>query len=312
MAYIQANEYSPISRRHASNLKEAVGQIPEASSLGFDTLSHFLRIPMEYLHDTVGIPWLWVIPLTAAAIRAVLYVPITRPTRTALQRRLAISPLINAHKPFYLKKARERAKLDPSLGMSAHYSKMMKKLTGEETKRFACGISSTFFRPMLQFPVFLAMSWNIRDMLGIPGGTLKSLLQTMLGIEQAEGIEAAKQAALAFEPTMMEEGLPWAVDLTAADPTGTLSYGVAVIMLLQTLLGTQAQAGRASMLTKILLVLSASIGPLMVHAPAGILYYWACSSGLALVTNVYLDWRYPLVRFAPCKRPLLNNGLTPR
>jgi membrane protein insertase Oxa1/YidC/SpoIIIJ len=168
------------------------------------------------------------------------------------------------------------------------------------------------FLPILQFPVFLGMSWNLREMLGIPGGTLKSLFGTMLGREALSDAKAAQQAALSFEPTMMEEGLPWAIDLTVADPTGTLSYGVAVIMASQVLLGMRGQSGRISMLSRVLLLLSMSIGPLMASAPTGILYYWACSSGFALITNVFLDWKYPLVRFAPCKRPLLTSGLKPK
>lgn len=272
-------------------------------------MSHILRIPMEYMHDTLHIPWLWAIPLSALAIRAALYYPITLSTRKALQRRLAISPLISAHKPWYRSEARTKARQDPSKSMFTNYQNSMKELTSELKDRYACGLGKTFFRPILQFPVFLQMSWTIREMLGIPGGTLKSFMYTMLGKEAATGTEAAQQAALAFEPTMMEEGLPWAIDLTAADPTGTLSYGVAAIMLSQTLLGTLRVPGGSTMLSRTLIVFSLAIGPLMASAPAGILYYWACSSGLALVTNVYLDWRYPLVRFAPCKRTLLNNGL---
>jgi hypothetical protein len=193
--------------------------------------------------------------------------------------------------------------------MMTSYQTSMKALTSELKTRYDCGLGKTFFRPILQFPIFLSMSWTIRDMLGIPGSTIKSFIYTMLGYERATGVEAAQQAALAFEPTLMQEGLPWAMDLTAADPTGALSYSVAAIMLSQTLLGMRSTNGGSNMLSRTLIVFALAIGPLMASAPAGILYYWACSSGIALATNCYLDWRYPLTRFAPCKRPLVGNGL---
>ncbi|KIW05176.1 uncharacterized protein PV09_03725 [Verruconis gallopava] len=303
---VQALPLPHISCRKASSSAALVDTIPGIAQ-NVDKVTHMLRIPMEYMHDTLHIPWLWVIPLSALAIRAILYYPITLSTRKALQRRLAISPLINAHKSWYLKDARNHARHDPSVGMMKRYRTAMRALRKDLQHRFDCGLGKTLLRPILQLPVFLTMSWNIREMLGIPGGTLKSLLYTMLGQELTEGMDAARQAALLFEPTMMEEGLPWAVDLTIADPTGTLSYAVSAIMMSQTLLSMRrVPGGSGSVLTRFLLVLSLAIGPLMVNAPAGLLYYWACSSGMALITNVILDWRYPLLRFTPCKRPLTN------
>lgn len=261
---------------------------------------------MEYMHDTLHLPYLWIIPLSALCIRLALYRPITLSTRLALQRRLAISPLISAHKPSFRVQARQLARQDPSKSAPQHQQALMQSLTSDLKKRYNCGLGRTFLLPILQFPVFLSMSWTIRDMLGAPGGTLKSFIYTLLGYELPP---ADASAASTLDPAMLTEGLPWAVDLTAADPTGTLSYCVAGIMLSQTLLGMRSIPGGSSMLSRVLLVFSILIGPLMAGAPAGILYYWACSSGMALVTNAFLDWRYPLVRFAPCKRPLLRNGL---
>jgi inner membrane protein COX18 len=263
---------------------------------------------MEYMHDSLHLPYVWVIPIAALTIRALLYYPITLSTRQALQRRLAISPLISAHKPWYRNEAKMLVRKDTTKNMLLHNRALMQKLTKELQTRYNCGYLKTFFLPMLQLPVFLGMSWTLRDMIGMSGGGIKSFIYTMLGWEQAAAAEIAQQAV----PAMMHEGLPWALDLTAADPTGMLSYGVAGIMLSQTLLGMRSVPGGSTMLSRTLIVFSLMIGPLMASAPAGILYYWACSSGFALVTNVYLDRRYPLVRFAPCKRPLLNNGLPVR
>ena len=285
---------------------------------------------MEYMHDTLHLPWLWVIPLSALTIRILLYHPITLSTRLALQRRLAISPLISAYKPSMRQQARILARQNPEKNMQQHHKALMKGVTDELKVRYACGLGRTFFGPMVQFPVFLGVSWTIRDMLGMEGGGLKALICTMLGYDKdtASSISTSTsagtiaQAAAAATgttttqalPTMTTEGLPWALDLTTADPTGTLSYLVSAIMLSQTLLGMRSlpSGARSNTLSRILIVFSLMIGPLMASAPAGILYYWACSSGLALGVNAWLDWRYPLRRVVGCRGPVLRGGLPPR
>jgi inner membrane protein COX18 len=273
------------------------------------SVSDVLRIPLEYLHDTLHLPWMWVIPLAALTIRAALFYPITLSARQALQRRLAISPLISAHKPWFRAEARLAARKNPADSMMVAYQASIRRLTDELKTQYRCGLDKTFLRPLLQFPVFVGMSWTIQDMIGMKDGALRTLFTTLFGSSDAISSEPVHEAAVATFSAMAQDGLPWAVDLAAADPTGVLSYTVGAIMLSQVVLSMRSIPGGTNMLSRFLIVLSLAIGPVMVNAPAGILYYWACSSGLALLTNVWLDWRYPLVRFAPCKRVLLNNGL---
>lgn len=269
-------------------------------------VSYGLRLPLEFLHDVVGIPWFWTIPLAAAAVRAILYFPITRPQRKAIQRRAAVGHLYHAQKAQWKQQAiesiREHQGPDRPKFFTA-YRKIAKRWLKTNTDDFQCGSSRTTWLPMLQFPVWLSMSWTLRDMLGWPPGA-KHFLYTMLGWETLQGAEAAQQAALNFEPTMMEEGLPWAADLTLADPTGTSPIMVSSIMAISILRGIRGRSGLSRYLSFAGLVYAGGIGHLLAGAPAGIMYYWACSSGFALITNIYLDRRLPVPTFTPCKRQL--------
>jgi inner membrane protein COX18 len=120
-----------------------------------------------------------------------------------------------------------------------------------------------------------------------------------------------------FEPTMMTEGLPWMLDLTIADPTPfpfTMSFIVSGFMLGNILLsGPRKVPGMVISpfrrgLTRVLILFALGIGPLTLHLPAGMVYYWACSSASGLAANLLMDRMDPLKgSVKPCKRPLRIN-----
>lgn len=249
-----------------------------------------LRERWQWCHDTTGIPWVWLIPAAALAVRLIMYFPITRAHRRAQQRRFLLSPLLNASKPVYLNQARRGFRDDPRTLISQAYKDIAKADKAQLTEDYNCDWRLTFFRPLFQLPVFIGMSCSLRTMMGpLP-------------------FEEGPMNPARFEPSMMEEGLPWAIDFTAADPTGFLSYGVAAIMAITTL-----RAGETNrFMTRFLLLCSIGIGPFFSATPAGVLWYWLCSSGTALLQNLYVDWKYPITRIRPCKRPVLRGGVSPK
>jgi len=269
------------------------------------------RIIMECMHDGIGIPYLlwtmpgipylWTIPLAALLVRTALYYPVTLYSRKALQRRTALSPLISAQKGLKLQEARTNVMSGlTTRTVPSEHKFLMKTLINDLQTRFMCGRLRTMW-PIVQLPVFLWLSSNLRDMLGMPG----SIVRTFLG----RGNDGEQVGEL-FQQSMTEEGPSWALDLTAADPTGSLPIIVSVVMMSQTLISAPKYQRGAGILqrtpTILLVVLSGSIPIIFASAPAGILWYWAWSSGMALVTNVYLNRRYPLTNVKPCKRPVIN------
>lgn len=113
-----------------------------------------------------------------------------------------------------------------------------------------------------------------------------------------------------LEPSFRTEGLSWCTDLTVPDPTGILPVLAPALLLSNLVISTGlwrdpkrvlgTRSGRIVLTAGgALTVLLWSSAPLM---PAGLLYYWACSSSVALATNLWIDLRDPVLRVTPTKR----------
>lgn len=179
---------------------------------------------------------------------------------------------------------------------------MITAVRSELTRRYKAGWPRTLILPLLQFPIFLGVSSQLRDMLGMPSVNLWRMFR-------GSGNNSAETGEL-FVQSMTTGGPPWALDLTAADPTGALPFMVGGIMITQALISApkyQKSDGMTSRVPTAIFVTISGLFPFVfLNAPAGILLYWASSSGIALLTNLYLNRRYPINLVKPCKRPVLD------
>ena len=114
-----------------------------------------------------------------------------------------------------------------------------------------------------------------------------------------------------FEPSFAVEGLSWCPDLTAPDPTGVLPV-VVPLMMLATIANSLYGAGGlkkssssssrlASFMFRLSIVFTAAVAWVAPLMPAGLLYYWTCSSTFALLSQLFFDWRYPIKAISPVK-----------
>src|SRR5262249_47345777 len=101
-----------------------------------------------------------------------------------------------------------------------------------------------------------------------------------------------------FEPSFAVEGLSWCPDLTVPDPTGILPVAVPLMMLatiVNALYGvggfkrSNPSSRLASFMLRLSIVFTASIAWVAPLMPAGLLYYWMCSSTFALLSQLFFD-----------------------
>ncbi|KAF2431889.1 hypothetical protein EJ08DRAFT_732964 [Tothia fuscella] len=117
-----------------------------------------------------------------------------------------------------------------------------------------------------------------------------------------------------LEPTMSIEGPFWITDLTLSDPTTLTPLLVSILMICNILFtgpkplpGVVLSPGKRG-LQRGLVVFAVLLWPLTMQFPAGLVYYWAWSSGWGLGVNLWLDRVYPLrPAVRGCRRPLRNN-----
>jgi inner membrane protein COX18 len=269
------------------------------------------------LHD-IGQTWTLAIPLAALTIRFGL-LAFQLPARHAQQRRHQMTPVINGFRSAQ-NIAQER---DIKNGRTSRmHSQTFKEMEFAKYKRDASvewntGLHWTFLS-YLQLPVFLGMAECMRSMLGMQRGLLAAIMSRFEGLpleissateERLDGLESNIFRPEWIEPSMATEGLFWCHDLTVADPTLALPFIVSALMFANISLGSEVVAAERKPwqkgLHRGLMIVALLIGPLTMQLPAGILYYWACSSATSLGSNLWMDRKYPLKKpIKACKRPL--------
>jgi inner membrane protein COX18 len=285
----------------------------------------WIAVPHEILVSlhSIGLSWAVVIPTAALLARALIFPTITLPLRRVMQRRLELVPLISAFAPS-LRNTMEKA---PKEGVykkapDVLFKNRMLAARKHLQKDFKCGWWYNWIT-VLQLPVFLAITEAIRSMIGMQRGLMGALLDRIGWSSTGSVLEQDSASPRLYnpewyEPSMAVEGLPWMLDLTAADPSLTLPFVVSGLMIANlAFTGPKVtkelpQSLMQRRMTRSLLLVGLAIGPLTLELPAGILYYWACSSASALASNILLDRMYPLrspVR--ACARPLRAENLEP-
>ncbi|KAK3060395.1 hypothetical protein LTS18_008633 [Coniosporium uncinatum] len=299
-----------------------------------DALDGLMTLPHSMLtniHDATGLSWLYVLPISALLIRALIIFPMfSIPARRVSQRRLDITPLVSA----WTRSISNRMRSDMASGKEKA-SKVRAQIfweTRKKKKELAVRHRCTNIRQFIvlgQIPIFLTMAECIRLMSGARQSILGTAANAM-SPKAGEAVDArfdkvvdgtvAAKRELWFEPSMTTDGALWIPDLTMADPHYILPAAVSALMFTsiynQSKPPTSATAddkkdlkqekatGRTA-LRSVLLGVSLLVFPLTLEFPAAVMVYWFGSTASAIVFNQIIDRQLPLK--APprmCKRPL--------
>lgn len=263
-----------------------------------------------------GLSWGYAIPITALILRAFVIAPfIQLPTRRAQQRYIDIQPLCSAwrnvlgdaHRKLHFKNP-----VDYPLKQAYEESKAaISKQHRRVRKIMKCTITRRL-RNFWQLPILFTLVETIRRMLNADFGLLNLLVQTFssnqaieLSLERADVIQAlyGTKVTAWFEPTMIEGGILWFTDLTAADPTCMLSAMVAAVTFGNVYRSSKPPPGMTLTTSRLylrrgLLALSLAMFPLTLEMPSGLLWYWFSSTASGWAAYEMID------RVAPLSKPV--------
>ena len=290
------------------------------------------------LHST-GLTWATIIPLTALLVRLNVATFLTYPARITVIRQLALKPILQGK--FRAKEAAGKLKsLDRNTQkqVARETTRQMNDRWGcldsnkllpllqlpvfvgfMETIRAIGGSPVGFFGAIKQLVMpprrhDSAEAGPQVDATASPQAASSEATSLQAASSQGQLLPDATEISASqpwFEPSFALEGLSWCPDLTAPDPTGILPVAVP-LMMLATIVNSLYGAGGlkkssssastlASFMFRISVVLTASIALVAPFMPAGLLYYWTCSSTFALLSQFFFDWRYPIKAIAPAK-----------
>lgn len=242
------------------------------------------------IHFLTDLPWVYSLPLTALAIRAVLVLPFSISQRRNLQKQTELAPVLGAWTQHYRKEAMKTVgKQGPTVATQYVLKRMLAK-RNQLYARHDCNLWKNFL-PLSNLPVWLLASETVRRMCG--GG--EGLLSTLFGHTELPGG--------GVQESFSTEGALWFPDLMMADPYTVLSYMMSLGMLAT--LWTPRRANQAiwkGRLKKASYVVAVAVWPLMSGAPAGLLVYWVSSVWLGFVQHALLDRFMPIMKpIVPCK-----------
>ena len=271
--------------------------------------------PLYWPHEalvalhSIGLPWAAVIPISAVLVRLAITLTLTYPSHLAASRRASLRPLLTG-----LQRAAKQS------GKFAQWSDAEVQASVARAQGSATG----FWRaqpwrtatPLLQLPVFVGFVETLRAVAGAGVGFFGAIRERVLRAwapgAALDAVDLEYHRDDWFEPSFREEGLAWFQDLTVPDPTGVLPV-VAPALLLSNLVVSMglyndaksvldSLAGRAALTLGIVITVALwRAAPVM---PSGLLYFWACSSACALLSKLWLDMRYPILRIAPTRREI--------
>ncbi|KAI5857266.1 60Kd inner membrane protein-domain-containing protein [Tricharina praecox] len=261
------------------------------------------------LHSSSGLPWAFIIPLSAFTLRLAL-VPLTLYTRTVTSKIITLSPLQEA-RTHQLAKA--YAKTSDPREWEKHVRQHAATVRKEMWARWGCQRWKLYL-PLLQLPVWVGMSATLRALL--PGHHATDETSAEVVEKTADWIVTALGGLTPPAPApqgLLSEGLPFALDLTLPDPTLTLPLlffgALAGNHLLQSYTGPPPTTARQRVFRNSLGVLTMVMGLVAVQAPAALVLYWMSSAGFSLLLNAALHVYRPLPqRVERCKGGAIEEG----
>ena len=261
------------------------------------------------LHDISGLPWVATLPLTALIVRSVIVGPLSVVSHEAVNRRLALLPLINAWRLVIRQKGMKKAENRGPAVLDRIVNRALESKIREIYSRHKCGLLKLYL-PLLQLPVFLVVIESIRKICGTHEGLLGLVTKQLRDpAEKSEDgtLEGVSQAASAIEQSLSQEGALWFPDLLAPDPLLILPFLLSGSLFANIYYQNRAKPGQkpskwSYRFTNTMKIMALAIGPATVQVPSALLLYWISSSSLALGQHVFLDWYSPhQVPITPCK-----------
>lgn len=283
----------------------------------------FLTTSLQSIHAATSIPWWALIPLSTIAFRTVWTLPFAILQRKRLQKQSNLRPIVSAMGPILRLKlasnaqkrqqeALQQAEKSPqykqfestrSSATSLSFEQIMLLSIKEQRKRQKqlfkdnnCQLYKNFLLPAFQIPLWIAMSFSIRNLTGWKGWSDINSTSTIL------------------DKSLYTEGTLWFQDLSLADPYGVLPIMVGTFSLINIeynnrILQLQNEfkskkSLRPTVMDSIVTISRIAIVFLMTvatQAPAAISLYWISSNGFSMAQNMILDYFIP-IRYIPKTR----------
>ena len=265
-------------------------------------------------HASTGLGWAAVIPLTAAALRLAVVLPLTLYARSKTATIIRLLPLQSArhhHHARTLQRDLLPEAWETALKIAAKHDR------DDLWRRWHCQRWKLYL-PLAQLPVWLVASASIRALM--PATTAAATAATAAATTTATTAAASSglvdflgglsQPLVAGAEALASEGPPWCLNLTAADPTMALPATFAVAALAnirwQAYIDPPQTRGQ-KIWVNALSVVSVACFVVAASQPAGVVLYWASSALCGLGVNVALHRLWPLPpRIRACKRGMVR------
>ena len=252
-------------------------------------------------HASTGLGWAAVIPLTAAALRLAVVLPLTLYARSKTATIIRLLPLQSARHHHHAR-TMQRDLLPEAWEIALKIA--TKRDRDDLWRRWHCQRWKLYL-PLAQLPVWLVASASIRALM--PATTAAT---TATGSGLVDFLGGLSQPLVAGAETLASEGPPWCLNLTVADPTMALPATFAVAALAnirwQAYIDPPQTRGQ-KIWVNALSVVSVACFVVAASQPAGVVLYWASSALCGLGVNVALHRLWPLPpRIGACKRGMVR------
>ncbi|KAI9202975.1 60Kd inner membrane protein-domain-containing protein [Polychytrium aggregatum] len=264
MPVLALGSWNRPQRRH---LSESLSE--RLASLSVTNPVDALADALISLQSLTGLPWYATIVISTVVLRSVTTLPLALVQRKRLGRLMGIAPIIKAWEETLKHQAtrdvkRNQAWRTAEQGARSLQKQYQAKLT-ELYRIHNCHPLKTFLVPWVQLPLFVSMSFALRKLTAFP----------------LPWMDTPPQPA----PGIVEGGLGWFVDLSAADPTMIFPVFIGLCHLTTIQLNTSKLplSGRAKVMRAIFRGLAIVSIPIAANVPMAVVLYWATSGVFSLV-----------------------------
>ncbi|ONH69728.1 Mitochondrial inner membrane protein COX18 [Cyberlindnera fabianii] len=260
---------------------------------------------MEAAKVMSGLPWWLFIPATTIAVRATLTLPLAIIQRKRLQIQASLRPIVASMGPILRLKLAQRAvqakaketsntqegaQFIKGAASALSYDQIVVLTAKERRKRqqalfkdHGCEMWKNMLLPVMQIPIWIALSATFRELSGF-----------------------TDVSASPLDPTLTLEGIKFATDLSIADPTGILPIALGTLMITNVEWNyanyqlTRTSVSRSKRITPQESLLNlARFGAVFLmaistQAPAALVLYWISSNLFSLLQNMVFGY------FPPC------------
>ncbi|ORX94085.1 hypothetical protein K493DRAFT_32535 [Basidiobolus meristosporus CBS 931.73] len=264
-----------------NNLGDSLDIVTTSSQ---DTLPFFIECTktiFEAVHQGTALPWWATIISTTFLLRTVATFPIALYQQRSIGRMLALRPVVLS----WGETLKQQIAKDSSRKKFSYeeYNNELQKQYRSKVKalyrQHRCQPIVSFLLPWVQMPLFITLSFTLRDMSGYPIPWLG-----LSGSNPISGFETG--------------GLAWFTDLTSVDPTWTFPLAIGLTHLANTELNAyfmkQAPTLKQKAIQNIFRGISVFMIPVASQVPMGICLYWLSSSTYSLLQNI--AFKVPAVR----------------